>query len=124
MLPGLLYGKYRQQRPAKCGRADIEPILIEPANKSMIAAVKYAARRGWRMHAAAASGITGRKLSERLPAAGRTSMFQCEDAMKSSGYLQGKSAIAAGCLEALRQTMNCTRREYRLLNRWPLRPSL
>ncbi|MGN5478188.1 IS200/IS605 family accessory protein TnpB-related protein [Cupriavidus basilensis] len=72
MLSGLLYAKYRQQLAAKCHRAGVELILINPAYTSTIAAVKYAARRGWSVHAAAAGVIArrGQKLSERLPRAG------------------------------------------------------
>ncbi|WP_226797700.1 hypothetical protein [Cupriavidus necator] len=72
ILSGLLYAKYRQQLAAKCHRADVELILINPAYTSTIAAVKYALRRGWSMHAAAAGVIARRvqKLSVRLPRAG------------------------------------------------------
>jgi len=72
MLSGLLYAKYRQQLAAKCHRAGVELILINPAYTSTIAAVKYAARRGWSVHAAAAGVIArrGQKWSERLPRAG------------------------------------------------------
>ena len=72
MLSGLHYAKYRQQLAAKCHRAGVELILIHPAYTSTIAAVKYAARRGWSVHAAAAGVIArrGQKLSERLPRAG------------------------------------------------------
>ncbi len=72
MLSGLLYAKYRQQLAAKCHRAGVELILINPAYTSTIAAMKYAARRGWSVHAAAAGVIArrGQKLSERLPRAG------------------------------------------------------
>ena len=72
MLSGLLYAKYRQQLAAKCHRTGVELILINPAYTSTIGAVKYAARRGWSVHAAAAGVIArrGQKLSERLPRAG------------------------------------------------------
>ncbi|MFJ1257156.1 hypothetical protein [Cupriavidus sp. CuC1] len=72
MLSGLLYAKYRQQLEAKCFRTGVELIKINPAYTSTIGAVKYAARRGWSVHAAAAGVIArrGRKLSERLPRAG------------------------------------------------------
>ena len=69
MLSGLLYAKYRQLLEAKCFRAGVELILIDPAYTSTIAAVKYASRRGWSVHAAAAGVIArrGQKLTERLP---------------------------------------------------------
>ena len=68
----MLYAKYRQQLTAKCHRAGVELILIHPAYTSTIGAVKYAARRCWSVHAAAAGVIArrGQKLSERLPRAG------------------------------------------------------
>ncbi len=72
MLSGLLYAKYRQPLEAKCFRADVELIKIDPACTSTIGAVRYASRRGWRVHAAAAGVIArrGQKLTERLPRAG------------------------------------------------------
>ncbi|WP_242540284.1 transposase [Trinickia mobilis] len=72
MLSGLLYAKYRQLLEAKCFRAGVELILIDPAYTSTIGAVKYAARRGWSVHASAAGVIArrGQKLTERLPRAG------------------------------------------------------
>ncbi|WP_100216069.1 IS200/IS605 family element transposase accessory protein TnpB [Paraburkholderia hospita] len=72
MLSGLLYAKYRQLLEAKCFRAGVELILINPAYTSTIGAVKYASRRGWSVHAAAAGVIArrGQKLTERLPRAG------------------------------------------------------
>ena len=71
MLSGLLYAKYRQLLKAKCFRAGVELILIDPAYTSTIGAVKYAARRGWSVHAAAAGVIArrGQKLTEYLPRA-------------------------------------------------------
>ncbi|AMV48420.1 transposase [Paraburkholderia caribensis] len=72
MLSGLLYAKYRQLLEAKCFRAGVELFLIDPAFTSTIGAVKYASRRGWSVHAAAAGVIArrGQKLTERLPRAG------------------------------------------------------
>ncbi|MGB8423432.1 transposase [Paraburkholderia sp.] len=69
MLSGLLYAKYRQLLEAKCFRAGVELIRIDPAYTSTIGAVKYASRRGWSVHAAAAGVIARReqKLTERLP---------------------------------------------------------
>jgi hypothetical protein len=69
MLSGLLYAKYRQLLEAKCFRAGVEFIRIDPAYTSTIGAVKYASRRGWSVHAAAAGVIArrGQKLTERLP---------------------------------------------------------
>ena len=58
MLSGLLYAKYRQQLAAKCHRAGVELILINPAYTS-------------------------------TPA--RMSVSRGEGAMKSCGYLQGKT---------------------------------
>lgn len=71
MLSGLLYAKYRQLLEAKCFRAGVELIRINPAYASTIGAVKYASRRGWSVHAAAAGVIArrGQKLTERLPRA-------------------------------------------------------
>ena len=43
MLSGLLYAKFRQLLEAKCFRADVELIPIDPAYTSTIGAVKYAA---------------------------------------------------------------------------------
>ncbi|EIM94065.1 transposase, is605 family, orfa and orfb fusion [Paraburkholderia hospita] len=54
MLSGLLYAKYRRLLEAKCFRAGVELILINPAYTSTIGAVTYASRRGWSVHAAAA----------------------------------------------------------------------
>jgi hypothetical protein len=73
MLSGLLYAKYRQPFEAKWFRAGVELILIDPAYTSTIGAVKYAARRGWTVHAAAAGVIArrGQRLTERLPATAR-----------------------------------------------------
>ncbi len=72
MLSGLLYAKYRQLLEAKCFRAGVELIMIDPVFTSTIGAVKYASRRGWSVHAAAAGVIArrGQKLTERLPRAG------------------------------------------------------
>ena len=72
MLSGLLYAKYRQLLEAKCFRAGVELIRIDPAYTSTIGAVKYASRRGWSVHAAAAGVIArrGQKLTERLPRVG------------------------------------------------------
>ncbi|MFM0347827.1 hypothetical protein [Paraburkholderia sp. RL17-347-BIC-D] len=72
MRSGLLYAKYRQRLEAKCFWAGVELILFDPAYTSTIGAVKYAARRGWSVHAAAAGAIArrGQKLTERLPRAG------------------------------------------------------
>ena len=72
MISGLLYAKYRQLLEAKCFRAGVELIKIDLAYTSTIGAVKYASRRGWSVHAAAAGAIArrGRKLTERLPRAG------------------------------------------------------
>ncbi|CAG9262363.1 hypothetical protein PCAR4_570021 [Paraburkholderia caribensis] len=56
-LSELLYAKYRQLLKAKCFRAGVELILIDPAYTSTIGAVKYAARRGWSVRAAAAGVI-------------------------------------------------------------------
>ncbi|MGF6757356.1 IS200/IS605 family accessory protein TnpB-related protein [Paraburkholderia sp. GAS42] len=69
MLSGLLYAKYRQLLEAKCFRAGVELIRINPAYTSTIGAVKYASRRGWSVHAAAAGVIArrGQKLTECLP---------------------------------------------------------
>jgi len=47
ILSGLLYAKYRQLLEAKCFRAGVELILVDPAYTSIIAAVKYAARRSF-----------------------------------------------------------------------------
>ncbi|WP_232072279.1 transposase [Paraburkholderia pallida] len=71
-LSGLLYAKCRQLLEAKCFRAGVELIRIDPAYTSTIGAVKYASRRGWRVHAAAAGVIAqrGQTLTERLPRAG------------------------------------------------------
>ena len=57
---------------AKCHRAGVELILINPAYTSPMGAVKYVARRAWSVHAAAAGVIArrGQKLSKRLPRAG------------------------------------------------------
>ncbi|SFU25895.1 hypothetical protein SAMN05192563_104330 [Paraburkholderia aspalathi] len=72
MLSGLLYAKYRQLLEAKCFRAGVELIRIDPVYTSTIGAVKYASRRGWSVHAAAAGVIArrGQKSTERLPRAG------------------------------------------------------
>ncbi|NIE63125.1 transposase [Burkholderia sp. Ax-1719] len=72
MLSGLLYAKYRQLLEAKCFRAGVELIKINPAYTSTIGAVKYASRRGWSVHAAAAGVIArrGQKLTERAPRVG------------------------------------------------------
>ncbi|WP_336601922.1 hypothetical protein [Paraburkholderia bengalensis] len=68
MLSGLLYVKYRQLPEAKCVRAGVELIFVDPAYTSTIGAMKYASRRGWSVHAAAAGVIARReqKLTERL----------------------------------------------------------
>jgi hypothetical protein len=60
ILSGLLYAKYRQLLEAKCFRAGVELILVDPAYTSIIAAVKYAARRSFSVHAAAAAVIARR----------------------------------------------------------------
>jgi hypothetical protein len=54
-LSGLLHAKYLQLLEAKCFRVGDELILIDPAYTPTLGAVKYAARRGWRVHAAAAA---------------------------------------------------------------------
>ena len=65
VLSGLLYAKYRQLLEAKWFRAGVELILIDPTYRSTIGAVKYAARRGWSVRAAAAGVIAcrGKKLT-------------------------------------------------------------
>lgn len=72
MLSGLRYAKYRQLLETKCFRAGVELTRIDPAHTSTIGAVKYASRRSWNVHAAAAGAIArrGQKLTERLPRAG------------------------------------------------------
>ena len=69
MLSGLLYAKYRQLLEAKCVGAGVELIRINPAYTSTIGAMRYATRRGWSVHAAAAGVIArrGHKLTECLP---------------------------------------------------------
>jgi IS605 OrfB family transposase len=71
-LAGLPYAKYRRLLEGKCFRAGVELIRIDPAYTSTIGAVKYARKRGWSVHAAAAGVIArrGQKLGERLPGAG------------------------------------------------------
>ncbi len=72
MLSALLYANCRQLLEAKCFRTGVEPIRIDPASTWIIGAVKYASRRGWGVHAAAAGVIArlGQKLTERLPHVG------------------------------------------------------
>jgi IS605 OrfB family transposase len=62
MLSGLLYAKYRQLLEAKCARAGVESIRINPAYTSAIGAMTYVSRRGWSVHAAAVgvSPVAGR----------------------------------------------------------------
>jgi hypothetical protein len=45
MLSGLLYAKCRQLLEAKCIRAGVEVIRVNPAYTSTIGAVKYASHR-------------------------------------------------------------------------------
>jgi IS605 OrfB family transposase len=72
LLSTLPYAKYRHLLDGKCFRAGVELIRIDPAYTSTIGIVKYAGKRGWSVHAAAAGVIArrGQKLSERLPRAG------------------------------------------------------
>jgi hypothetical protein len=100
MLSGLLYAKYRQLLEAKCFRAGAEPILIDPAYTSTIGAMKYAARRGWRVHAAAAGVIARRrqKLTERLRGAGtviRVPVRGGHHALELPARIAGDSRVAA-----------------------------
>jgi IS605 OrfB family transposase len=99
-LSGLLYAKYRQLLKAKCFGAGVELILIDPAYTSTIGAVKYASRRGWSVHAAAAGVIArrGQKLTERLP---RTGTIVCvpvrggHHALELPARKSGDSRVAA-----------------------------
>ncbi|MGA9916885.1 MAG: transposase, partial [Paraburkholderia sp.] len=100
MLSGLLYAKYRQLLEAKCFRAGVELILIGPAYTSTIGAVKYAARRGWSVHAAAAGVIArrGQKLTERLPRADtviRVSVRGGHHALELPARIAGDSRVTA-----------------------------
>jgi len=76
MLSGLIYAKYQQLLEAKCFRAGVELIKVEPAYTSVIGRIKYAGPRGLSVHAAAAGVIArrGQKLSERIPRAGAVSV--------------------------------------------------
>ena len=88
MLSGLHYAKYRQQLGAKCHRAGVELIWINPAYTPTIGAVKYAARWGWSVHAAAA-GVIARRWREvvdcRVPA--RVSAAQVDHALDVIGRI-------------------------------------
>ncbi|MFP3555513.1 transposase [Paraburkholderia sp. SIMBA_049] len=100
MLSGLLYAKYRQLLEAKCFRAGVELILIDPAYTSTIGAVKYASRRGWSVHAAAAGVIArrGQKLPERLPRTGtgvRVPVRGGHHALELPARKSGDSRVAA-----------------------------
>jgi IS605 OrfB family transposase len=100
MLLGLLYAKYRQLLEAKCFRAGVELILVDPAYTSTIGAVKYAARRGWSVHAAAAGVIArrGQKLTERLPRTGtvvRVPVRGGHQALELPARRSGDSRVAA-----------------------------
>ncbi|ASL47827.1 hypothetical protein bAD24_III10550 [Burkholderia sp. AD24] len=100
MLSGLLYAKYRQLLEAKCFRSGVELILINPAWTSTIGAVKYASRRGWSVHAAAAGVIArrGQKLTERLPRAGtviRVPVRGGHHALALPARKSGESRVAA-----------------------------
>ena len=100
MLSGLLYAKYRQLLEAKCFRAGVELIRIDPAFTSTIGAVKYASRRGWSVHAAAAGVIArrGQKLTERLPRAGtdvRVPVRGGHHVLELPARIAGDSRVAA-----------------------------
>lgn len=71
MLSGLFYAKYPQQLGAKCFRASVELILIDPAHTPTIGALRYAPYQGRRVHAAATGVIArrGQTFTERLPRA-------------------------------------------------------
>ena len=100
MRSGLLSAKYRQLLEAKCFRAGVERILIDPAYTSIIGAVKYAARRGWSVHAAAAGVIArrGQKLTERLPRTGTAARVPVQGghhALELPARKSGDSRVAA-----------------------------
>jgi hypothetical protein len=83
----------RQLLEAKCFRAGVELTKIDPAHTSTIGTVKCASRRGWSVHAAAAGVIARRaqKLTERLHAPVRLSVFRWEAVTTPSSYLQGEA---------------------------------
>jgi hypothetical protein len=100
MLSGLIYAKYRKLLEAKCVRAGVELIRIDPVYTSTIGAAKYASRRGWSVHAAAAGVIArrGQKLSERLPrpnSAVRVPVRGGRHALKLPARKRGESHVTA-----------------------------
>ena len=70
MLSGLAYAQYQELCAAKCFKAGVELIKVNPAFTSVIGRVKYAKRLGISTHLAAALAIArrGQQLKERAPA--------------------------------------------------------
>ncbi len=99
-LSGLLYARYQQPLEAKCFRAGVELILVDPAFTSTIGAVKYASRRARSVHAAAAGDIArrGQKLTECPPRVGtdvRVPVRGGHHALALPARMAGDSRVAA-----------------------------
>ena len=73
MLSGLMYSRYQQLLAAKCVRAGVVLIEVNPAHTSVIGRIKYTLAYGKSVHVAAAGVIARRaqKLSENIPPAVR-----------------------------------------------------
>ena len=73
MLSGLMYARYQQLLAAKCARAGVVLIEVNPAHTSLIGRIKYTLATGKSVHVAAAGVIARRaqELSENIPPAAR-----------------------------------------------------
>jgi hypothetical protein len=73
IFSGLLYARYRQLLDAKCFRAGVELIPIDPVYTSTAGPLKYATQPGCLERACCRDGVVARreqKLTERLLGAG------------------------------------------------------
>ena len=73
MLSGLMYSRYQQLPAAKCVRAGVVLIEVNPSHTSVIGRIKYTLATGKSVHVAAAGVIARRAqtLSENIPPAVR-----------------------------------------------------
>ena len=73
MLSGLMYARYQQLLAAKCARAGVVLIEVNPAHTSVIGRIMYTLACGKSVHVAAAGVIARRaqELSENIPPAAR-----------------------------------------------------
>ena len=93
MLSSLFDARCRQLIEAKCLRAGVELVKIDPTYTSTVGAAKYASGQDWSVHAAAAVIVRRRqKLTER-PLRTDTVIRVPVRGGRHSGCLQGEAEI-------------------------------